>query len=471
MEKHSFHFTSLHVRKMPGLPDGLKPINGFSRHVNIIAGPNASGKTSTATAIHQLLWPPKSGRMNLEGAIEAGNNNWDVRLEYGQFRAQRDGIADELPGIPASDESVRYNFALQELVHINDKDLAGKIYQEAMGGYNLGNAAAALKYSSDIKKKNSGAYTSVTAADVQVAEINGRQQGLKDKENSLSAWIAARDKAAEAGKLKEFYQAVVDCMEAKELKESLEFKLSAYPQQLASMYGNEYEEITTLEDRMEALRTGLETNREAIQKHKDAISELGLPEKRISPQVLKELEDRVETLTEVERTISELGIAIADLTWTMEALKLQIHPNYEPGEEIKMDLGKIAKLDEFIDGAHRLLSQMKFIQVQIDSLSKKSAPVNQNAGQIKEGIKSLTNWLGEQNGTGGTKVYWLWLLVAGACAVALAVALWGWWGMVGVIILIVFALLGQGKKADGKADIRREDFRKTGLKEPGDWQP
>ncbi|MBD1365143.1 AAA family ATPase [Mucilaginibacter sp. ZT4R22] len=471
MEKQSLHFTSLHVRKMPGFPDGLKPITGLSRHVNIIAGPNASGKTSTATAIHQLLWPPTSGRMNLEGAIETGNNNWDVRLDYGQFRAQRNGITGELPGIPASDESVRYNFSLQELVHINDKDLAGKIYQEAMGGYNLGNAAAALKYSSDIKKKNSGAYTGVTAADAQVAEINGKQQDLKDKENSLSVWIAARDKAAEASKLKEFYQAMVNCLEARELKESHELKLSAYPQQLRVMFGNEYEEIIALEDRMEALRIGLETNREAIQKHKDAISELGLSEKGISPPVLKELEDRVEALIEAERTISELGIAIADLTGTMEALKLQIHPDYEPGEEIKMDLSKIAKLDEFIDGAHRLLSQMKFIQIQIDSLSKKSAPVNQNAGQIKEGIKSLTNWLGEQKGTDGTKIYWLWLLVAGACAVALAVALWGWWGMAGVIILIAFALLGQGKKADGKADVRREDFRKTGLKEPTDWQP
>lgn len=471
MEKQSLHFTSMHVRKMPGLPNGLKPITEFSKHVNIIAGPNASGKTSTASAIHQLLWPPKSGRMNLEGAIETGNNNWDVRLDYGQFRAQRDGIAGELPGIPASDESVRYNFALQELVHINDKDLAGKIYQEAMGGYNLGNAAVTLKYGSDIKKKNIGAYTSVTAADAQVAEINRRQQGLKDKENSLSTWMAARDKAAEASKFKEFYQAVVDCMVAKTLKESLEFKLSAYPQQLAGMVGNEYEEITTLEDRMEALRMGLETNREAIQKHKDAISQLGLPEKRINPQVLKELEDRVEALTEAERTISELGLAIANLTGTMETLKLQIHPDYEPGKEIKIDLGKIAKLDEFIDGAHRLLSQMKFIQVQIDSLSKKPAPVNQNAGQIKEGIKSLSNWLSEQNGTGGIKMYWLWLLVAGACAVALSVALWGWWGMVGIIILIVFALLGQGKKADGKADVRREDFRRTGLKGPVDWQP
>ncbi|WP_183576577.1 hypothetical protein HDF18_21675 [Mucilaginibacter sp. X5P1] len=471
MGKQSLHFTSLHVRKMPGLPDGLKPIKDLSGHVNIIAGPNASGKTSTATAIHQLLWPPKSGRMNLEGEIDTGNDSWDVKLDYGQFRAQRGGVDGELLGIPAIDESVRYNFALQELVHINDKDLAGKIYQEAMGGYNLGNAAAALKYSSDIKKKNNGAYTSVTAADTQLAEINRRQQSLKDKENSLSAWVAARDKATDARKLKEFYQAVVDCMKARELKESLELKVSAYPQQLKGLFGNEYEEITALEERIEALWTELETNREAIQKHKDAISEIGLPEKGMSPLVLKELEDRVEALIETERTISDLDVAIADLAATMETLKLQIHPDYEPGEEIKTDLGKIAKLDEFIDSAHRLLSQMKFIQVQIDSLSKKPAPVNQNVGQIKEGITSLTKWLGEQNEISGTKTYWLWLLVAGACVVALAVAVFGWWGMTAIIILIVLALLGQGKKATGKTNIRREDFRKTGLKEPATWQP
>lgn len=471
MNKQSLHFTSLHVRKMPGLPDGLKPVKDLSGHVNIIAGPNASGKTSTATAIHQLLWPPKSGRMTVDGTLELGNGRWDVRLDYGIFRAQLNGVDGELSGIPATDESLRYNFALQELVHINDKELAGKIYQEAMGGYNLGAAAAALKYSPDIKKKNTPAYAAVTNADSHLAEISSKHQELKEQENTLSLWIASRQKAADAGKLADFYKAVMSCMEARQLKESAEFKLSGFPKPLAGMFGNEYREITKLEERIEELAAEKESHQRLIQQHKDTITELGLPERGISAQLLKELDDRVEQLTGEERKIAESATLIASLSEQMEALKLQIYQGYQPGDEIKVDLAKITKLDEFIADAHGLLSQAAFIQTQIDFLSKKSAPKNQDAGQIRDGIKALTRWFDEAGGTGGISSFWLWILVVCAGAVAIAVGLWGWWGIAGVILLIILALTAQSRKADMKADVRREDFIKTGLTGPTDWQP
>jgi uncharacterized protein YhaN len=471
MEKQSLHFTSLHVRKMPGLPDGLKPITDLSKHINIIAGPNASGKTSTATALHQLLWPPASGSMNLEAAVETGNIHWQLRLDYGQFSAQRDGVTGELHGIPAKDESARYNFALQDLVHIDDKALAGKLYEEAMGGYNLGEASRALKYSPDTKKKNIGPYSNYTTLEAQVAAINMEQQGLKEKENSLSSWIKAREKAIQAGKLKDFYQTVSNCIAARELKESLEFKLAAFPKQLATLFGNEYEELTTLEDKIEALNKELEKNQETINKNQATISELNLPANGISGLVLKELSDRIDLLITAERTIAESALSLAGLGKRLEAVKLQIHPGYDTGEEFKVGLEQITKLDEFIAEAHRLLSQVRFLQAQLETLTKRAPVKNENTDQIKDGIKVLTNWFSEQRASGGTRMFWLWLLIAGAGCLALAVALLGWPAIVGLLLLIIIAVLAQRSAKGESADIRREDYKKTGLKEPAAWNP
>ena len=53
-------FTSIDIRRMPGFPEGDLEVDELCPGVNIIYGPNASGKTTLGKAIHRLLRPVQS---------------------------------------------------------------------------------------------------------------------------------------------------------------------------------------------------------------------------------------------------------------------------------------------------------------------------------------------------------------------------------------------------------------------------
>ena len=48
-------FNSIEIRRMPGFPRGDLALPELSSGINVIYGPNASGKTTLSHAIHYLL--------------------------------------------------------------------------------------------------------------------------------------------------------------------------------------------------------------------------------------------------------------------------------------------------------------------------------------------------------------------------------------------------------------------------------
>jgi len=143
MDKNQLIIQNLEIRKMPGFERGMKRYSDFSPQINIIAGPNASGKSTTARAIQKLIWQRNTARMNLEGDLRVNGEPWGVRIDSNFKQVQRSGIDDELRGLPAAESSDRYMLALHELILDEGGDLAQKIIRESIGGVDLDKAASA----------------------------------------------------------------------------------------------------------------------------------------------------------------------------------------------------------------------------------------------------------------------------------------------------------------------------------------
>jgi predicted AAA+ superfamily ATPase len=71
----------LSIIRMPGLSRGLKKYDDLAKHVNIIFGPNASGKSSTARAIRELIWRQASGEVIASAMGEFDGEQWELKLE------------------------------------------------------------------------------------------------------------------------------------------------------------------------------------------------------------------------------------------------------------------------------------------------------------------------------------------------------------------------------------------------------
>ena len=57
MSEPTLTFERLNIRRMPGFDLRGFTLEELSPRVNVVYGPNASGKTTTATALNALLWP------------------------------------------------------------------------------------------------------------------------------------------------------------------------------------------------------------------------------------------------------------------------------------------------------------------------------------------------------------------------------------------------------------------------------
>ena len=153
MKSLAFIVKHLSIQKIPGFPSGISAYKDFATNINIIAGPNASGKSSTARVLKQLIWPNNTDGVFAEGSAEIQNEKWDVKIDSKSVKVQRQGVEDKFPGIPAFETSKRYDLALHELVKDEDEDIAIEILRQSSGGYNLDEARNNLSYSKNLKLK------------------------------------------------------------------------------------------------------------------------------------------------------------------------------------------------------------------------------------------------------------------------------------------------------------------------------
>ena len=85
------HFSRVEVLRMPGFPSGFT-LTDLCEGINIIYGPNASGKSTTARTIQSLLWPGIApNRAAFRGRLRLAGSDWLVEYDAGHCRVQRDG--------------------------------------------------------------------------------------------------------------------------------------------------------------------------------------------------------------------------------------------------------------------------------------------------------------------------------------------------------------------------------------------
>ena len=93
-------FERIRIHRLPGIDGGLT-LDGFSAGINIIHGPNSSGKTSSARALRMLLWPrlAEEARAALAGSFTTDGVRWTVEVDIDRHEWQREGQPAAAPAL------------------------------------------------------------------------------------------------------------------------------------------------------------------------------------------------------------------------------------------------------------------------------------------------------------------------------------------------------------------------------------
>lgn len=279
MSRDALFFERLFVRRMPGIADGGFTLEGLSPGINIIHGPNASGKTTTARAIEALLWPRAAApeRASLAGRFRLRGESWSVDVDAGRVHYQHEGADAGAPALPPAESRDRYRLSLHELLQVDNRELALEILRESAGGYDLGRAADALEVRATASRCTAEV-NALKAARRKLKEAEAKQAALRADESRLAELRRSAEAAEEAGRRVRLLDAALEHAAAAAEAQTARRELDAYPEALERLHGDEAERLDSLASKVDAAREQARRAEADLAAAEAALREVGFAE-------------------------------------------------------------------------------------------------------------------------------------------------------------------------------------------------
>ena len=309
----------LRVDRLPGLPEAfeLRPQGG----VNILLGPNASGKSSVARAVRGLLWPEREGR---EGHLLTADFNDDTGVVTAQRSGgatvewHRAGISTGAPEVPGNHLADCYRLGAPDLLAGRtgelDQRLAVEMRTQMTGGIDLEGLAGDVGKpgkgkAGQLARALDGATAQVLAVGRAQDDLAGRFSGLGELEQRLAA-------AERADQEVRAYVAVQELRASRAARDAAAAVRKALPAAVAEARTEDTSTFESLQDRIaakEARGRELATRLETLTREADTVDP---GEAGDLDDALARLESRVLACRETAR---EAAGAAADLAAATKA--------------------------------------------------------------------------------------------------------------------------------------------------------
>ncbi|MBX3413888.1 MAG: AAA family ATPase [Pirellulales bacterium] len=303
-----FAFTALQVRRAPGFAEAGFRVEQLSPGVNIVFGPNASGKSTFARAIRRLLWPQEAAlpqeirATSLIGELLVDGQNRTIEFDAGYVRHQCEGADADPPLISPADSRDRYLLALHELLSDENRGFAQQIARESAGGYDLRAASEALNFRPQIPK-TSKELTALRQCSASLRQAHAEQFELQQRYDTLTELERRREEADATLRMADLVKQALRFTETQTRAAAARSRLEEFPPSMSRLRGDERERLgrfqTRLERAAEQLRDAQRQSEQArLRRDACGLGESGLPAGTIAR--LRTLFDELET-AEAER--------------------------------------------------------------------------------------------------------------------------------------------------------------------------
>jgi hypothetical protein len=186
----TLHFTRIAIDRLDGLEPSGFTLEKLAPGINIVYGPNASGKTSLSGAIRQLLAPhertERFRRSVLRASLQLDVDAVVLDFDMGDVRVQRGANGQPLPPLVPEGIRDRYIFALHDLLQGDASDLAGELLRQSAGGFDLRAARNELGFRSQFSTRGIAQYKNLENARKRMVEIRAAQEELIQQERRLA---------------------------------------------------------------------------------------------------------------------------------------------------------------------------------------------------------------------------------------------------------------------------------------------
>ncbi len=418
----AIHFTRIDIRRMPGFPRGGLNIANFAPGINVVYGPNASGKTTLGRAMQRLLRPyaADGATDSLIGEVSIEDRLFEIDYHLGQVTCRSGGQEVSPPALAPEQVHQRNVLALHELVQqVDDRDIVAQILQEAAGGYDIAAAAQSLGFDRDrpvdrkskVVRQYSESIRARKKAEKRLLEIDREALQLAELERR-------RDEAHRA----QLRQAVIEkALDASAKQEKLELarqSAAAFPDAMSKLVGDEWNRLEQIKNKLASRREGLATAQASLEQAEADIGAAGLPADGVSAVTIKTLHGRCESLRNLTQEIGQLEAELQGATKRLETALAGLGPDVTPERANTLDARRLDKLFTFVRQAEESRLEGEALE-KLTKWLEVVPPTDADVDVLRDGIALLQQWLADQRSVPpvrrGKAAWWI---AAGVTAVA-----------------------------------------------------
>lgn len=387
---------SLAIRRMPGFENAGFDLTGLSEGLNLIIGPNASGKTTTCHAIRGLLWPEELAGLSpvsLASEWVDGPTAWRLEVEGDKTACQRDGVPADRPPLPPPNLARCFTITVDNLFEDTQTDeaLAGNVAREMAGGYDLGalRSAAWMKLSAKHGRKERDELRDRTRA---AEGIRARQQELLRQEQELAGLEEQARQSREAQWQLSLVRTAIELLELRAPLDAARAALAALPQGMEKLQGNEAQALAQIQDDLDEQARAATQARAAMEDAARLRREAALPEEGVAQPRIDQQQGDLEALRDIQKDIRGVHAKLADADAQVKTALKALGPAADEKALDALDAHALDAIETFHAEAQAHKARLAAVEGQLHVLGT-DEPAPTSLESLIGGINILQEWL------------------------------------------------------------------------------
>jgi len=465
----------LDIVRLPGIDPGFR-LDGLAPGVNLIQGPNASGKSSLVRALRAALYTDEARgeRVHVEAAFDDGAEAELVAHRLGpDLHFTREGARVAAPPLPERRLLACYSIGVEDLVEAGETDaaIAERIARELAGGYDL---PAVRERAPFALKANHGRAEArqLQAAERELRQCQQAQQRLQRDESRLAELQRDEAEAQRAQPEAERHERALELLAARRERRSLERQLAEFPEGMDNLRGDESERLRTQTQRRGELEQELAAARRRRGSANDELATTGLAEATIDAGRLSEARHHIQRLQQRESELAaqarEFEAAAARRRDAVAAL------GGTPETPIRLEPATLRRIEDQLADKRLREAHITALTAEQEQLDNGSCEAEPDVDALARARDELRRWLAAPVAPG-----WNAPRIAGAAAVIVAgmgaaavAAVTAHPGWSVLALLVVAGAVGLAWVPDGARERRTAQgrFAETSVTGPSAWQ-
>ena len=485
------------IRRLPGIPRPGFELDGFADGINVVVGPNASGKTSIPRAVRAALYGGELARESVDveavfalgdGGDEDGRDRREDGNGPGEGLVQaartggaltwtRDGERIEAPSLPEHRFVSCYTLHLEDLLAGDadtDADIARRLVREMAGGYDLDAARRECGFSVP-PRAGQAEVNEVSSAESDLRRRQARYRDLQRDEEQLGPLERELDEAHEAEREAALAEQALRLLEKRREGSGLERRMAALPSGLERLSGDEAGALERLDGERRRAEQDL-AQAEADHRAADrTLAATGLAGSPLDESRVADMRPRIARLEHLEGELARVRDRAEEEAAARDRAAREL--GGEPGEGVRLGPEAVHAADQALDAIRQIAAELRELDAELNRLADvpETEPDPERVDEVR---RELLHWLSAPDVSGTPASRAGALLVLAATGIAGAVvsglffhpAAYALLAPAAIALVYVFRLLRSAGLGAGQRLEAEQRYRRSSFERPETWE-